>query len=341
MMRGRKQSGGAVNLIVVVLMLMVVGAGIALAASMVSTSIGDAVLEDDSTAALYLAESGVEAAVANYSASGACTNVGVGVTANVAFGRGTYTIQSATTAGALCRIVVLGAIGNVVRTIQADVSPRTTVGFDRVSQDTDNNNVALTHSTAGTDRLLLVLVARRISTSPPADNSVTYAGVPLELAAVRLRTVGGANVRSEIWFLPNPALGANTLQIQNANRIVVHAASFTGVDQASPLAVSATTCNDGNSGTAQINMTTVRNNSWLIDSVATEPGGGLSFAFGQLGISTQSAGGPNAVAGGASYRIVATAGASFMRWTFSTRDWAHCGIAVQPYQSRIVNWTEL
>jgi len=339
MIRGKER--GAVNLIVVVLMLLVVGAGIALAASMVTTSVGDAVLEDDSTAALYLAESGLEAAVGNYNASGTCSNVGVGTAANVAFGRGTYTIQSAAAVGGLCRIVVVGAIGDVVRTIQADVSPRTALAFNTVSQGTDNNDVSLAHSTAGTNRLLLVLVARRINTSPPAANSVTYAGVPLQLAAVRLRTVGGANVRSEIWYRANPALGANTVQIQNSSRIVVHAASFTGVDQASPLSLAATTCNDGNSNTAQINMTTERNNSWLVDSVATEPGGGLSFAFGQLGISAQTGGGGGHVAGGASYRIVPTAGPSFMRWTFSSRDWAQCGVAIQPSQGRIVNWTEL
>lgn len=331
---------GAVNFIVVVVLLTVVGAGLALGASMVTSSVTDSGVEDDSVAALYLAESGMEAAVANFGASNACTAAGVGAAAGVNFGRGTYTIQGATPAGALCRIVTIGAIGNVRRTIQADVAPGTAVGFSSVSQRTGNNNVSITHSTAGTNRLLLVLVARRTNTSPPAANSVTYAGVSLQLAGVRLRAVGGANVRSEIWFLANPALGANTLQIQNSNRIVVHAASFTGVDQASPLAPGAV-CNDGNSGAAQINMTTVRNASWLVDSVATEPGGGLTPAPGQLGVSTQSAGGPNAVRGGASYRVVPTAGASFMRWTFSGRDWAHCGAGVQPWQARIVSWTEL
>lgn len=341
MIRGKEKSRGAVNLIVVVLMLLVVGAGIALAASMVSTSVGDAVLEDDSTAALYLAESGLEAAVGNFNASGTCSNVGVGTAANVAFGRGTYTIQSAVVSGALCRIVVLGAIGNVVRTIQADVAFRTTVAFSSVTQDTDNNNAALTHSTAGTNRLLVVLLGRRTTTSMPAANSVTYAGVPLQLAGVRLRTAGGANVRTEIWFLANPALGANTLQILNADRMVIHAASFTGVDQVTPL-MAAAPCNDNAGTTARVDITTVRDGSWLVDSVTIPAGSALTAAAGQVGISTETTGGGGAhVAGGASYRIVPTAGNAFMQWTFTSRGWAHCGAAVQPWQARIVNWTEL
>ena len=342
MIRGKER--GAVNLIVVVLMLLVVGAGIVLAAGMVSTSVGDAVLEDDSTAALYLAESGLEAAVGNYNASGTCSNVGVGTAANVTFGRGTYTIQSAAVVSGLCRVVVSGAIGNVVRTIQADVAPTTTVGFDRVTQDTDNNNATLTHTTAGTNRLLLVLLARRTATSPPALNTVTYAGIPLQLAGVRLRTVGGANVRTEIWFLPNPALGANTLQIQNANRMVIHAGSFTGVDQTNPLRTALTTCSDGNSNTAQvdIDLTGGRNGSWVVDSVAVEPGATLAPAAGQVGISAESTGGGGGhITGGASYRIVPTAGAISMEWTFASRDWAQCGVVVQPALGGIVNWTEL
>lgn len=339
MMRGKQR--GAVNLIVVVLMLLVVGAGLALAASMVTTSVGDAVLEDDSTVALYIAESGLEAAVGNFNASRTCTNTGVGVVAGVSFGRGTYSIQSATVVGTLCQIVVSGAIGSVVRTIQADVALGSAIGLSSITQRRGNGNLSVAHATAGSDRLLVVLLALRTNTAPVSG--VTYAGVPLTLADARLRTAGGANVRSEVWFLPNPAAGTNTLDVQNSGgRIVLHAASLTGVDQASPLAASATTCNDGNSNAARLDITTIRSGSWLVDSLATEPGGGLTPAAGQVGTSLQSGGAPAVrVAGGASYRIVPTAGASFMEWTFSSRGWAHCGVAVQPAQGGIVNWAEL
>lgn len=341
MMRGKNQRG-AVNLIVVVLMLLVVGAGIALAASMVTTSVGDAVLEDDSGAALYLAESGLEAAVGNYNATGTCSNAGVGTVANVAFGRGAYTIQSAAVVGALCRIVVLGAIGNVVRTIQADVAPSTTVGINLpTTQATSNNNVAVAHSSTGTDRLLLVAIARRTSTPLPAAGSVTYNRVALQLAAVRLRTASGANVRSEIWVLPNPPLGSYSLQVQSSDRLVVHAGTFTGVDQVIPIPAAATACNDGASNTARVDITTVRRGSWLVDSLATQPAGRVTAALGQAGASAQSPGGPNGVLGGASFRVVPVTGASFMEWTFSSRGWAHCGVVVQPTQGGIVNWTEL
>lgn len=329
---------GAVNLIVVVVLLTVVGAGLALAANMLVSSVGDSVAEDDSVAALYLAESGLEAAVANFGASNACTAAGVGAGGAVPFGRGTYTIETAAPNGALCRLVALGAIGNISRRIQAEVA---SIAFNAYTTNTNDGTFTVPHTTAGTDRLLLVTLAFRGNNVDTTGVTVTYNGVPLTYA--KGTTI--EPLRTELWYLVNPPIGAGTITVTLDARLntIAHAISLTGVDQTNPLdpVAAATACNDGTSRTASVSLTTGRAGSWVVDALAVPMPVTATPGAGQTGWTDQITGTNNNVLGGISYKPVPLAGSASLSWGLNRRrKWVDCGVTVQR-SANIVTWTEL
>ena len=113
---GQRRERGAVTMIVVLVLLTVVAASMLILSGMVQSSVNDSVLEDDSIAALFLAESGLESATRAYATSETCTAAGVGA-GTYAFGRGTFTTAAVSGAGTACTLQSTGVIGNVTRVI--------------------------------------------------------------------------------------------------------------------------------------------------------------------------------------------------------------------------------
>lgn len=107
-------------MIVVLVLLMVVAASMLILSGMVQSSVNDSVVEDDSIAALFLAESGLERGARAFATSGNCGNIDAGV---YAFGRGTFEVISQGTTGLTatqCRIRAVGRVpsANVERAVE-------------------------------------------------------------------------------------------------------------------------------------------------------------------------------------------------------------------------------
>ena len=345
-MRARSREKGAVNLIIVVVLLAVIGVGMTLASTMLASSVSDSVVEDDTVAALYLAESGLEAAVANLRTSLVCDGAGVGVGGAVSFGRGTYTIQSAAPNGALCRVVVNGAIGNVRRTIQADVVFNTPIAFGAHTQATANaGSISASHTTGGVDRLLLVMMAVRSSAANPVTG-ITYGSAALTRFVGQ--THSAETVRSEIWFLANPPTGTDTVTatLSAAAGSVMHVVSLTGVAPSTPLdtTASASACAIGNGRIGGVTVTTTQAGSWVVDALAIRGDPTPTAVSGQTGWSAQqnAGGGARRITGAASHKSVPTAGPAFMAWTWGpNREWVECAATVLRVGPQIATWTEL
>ena len=110
---------------------------------------------------------------------------------------------------------------------------------------TSPNPFTFSHTTSGSDRLLLVSIASQ----PNGDDGVievatgvTYGGQALTIVGTEAQ--GPDNSRIEIWRLVNPPSGANTVSITfndpfddpvNEEGASVGAVSFTGVHQGTPL----------------------------------------------------------------------------------------------------------
>lgn len=123
---------GAVTAIAVLVLLMIVAVAMLILSGMLRSSVSDSVIEDDSVAALFLAESGLERAARVFAASGSCANVGAGL---FPFGRGSFEVSSLGAAGlspTQCRIRAIGRVTNtaIERTVDKVVDRSLVVNGD-------------------------------------------------------------------------------------------------------------------------------------------------------------------------------------------------------------------
>ena len=112
---------GMVMVMLVVLLLLVVGSALGVALLMSGSGATDATAQEDSIAALLLAESGMERARKRFADGTACTRAAM-KEGPIAIARGSFSIVSATFVGNICRIRAQGRVGNAVRTIEGDAT---------------------------------------------------------------------------------------------------------------------------------------------------------------------------------------------------------------------------
>lgn len=128
----------------------------------------------------------------------------------------------------------------------------------------DQTSLTWSHTVgAGSNRILVVGVSIRNSAGQTVS-SVTYAGVGLTFIGAQSN---GTNSRIEMWRLLAPATGTNSIVVTMSAgaHFVGGAASFTGVDQTTPLGtfVSAT----GNTSTPTVNASSATGEV-VIDTLA-------------------------------------------------------------------------
>lgn len=126
------------------------------------------------------------------------------------------------------------------------------------------------HTTAGANRYLVVGISM-LSVAGSSVTGITYAGVSLTKIG-HVASVTGA-VRAELWGLIAPALGTNTIEVTLSAALdsLGTAVSLIGVHQTQPTEGfnSATATNVG-AADATVDITTLTDNDWVIDQVATD-----------------------------------------------------------------------
>lgn len=125
---------------------------------------------------------------------------------------------------------------------------------------TSNN---LTHSTSGSDRLLLAHVYAGNS-----DNvtGVTYNSVGMTLVDKLLMTGAAAGQYIYIYYLLNPASGSNTLTVSSSTALggYISAVSYTGVKQTGALDGSNKGGEASGSTSISVSVNTTSDNAWLM-----------------------------------------------------------------------------
>lgn len=126
---------------------------------------------------------------------------------------------------------------------------------------------------AGSNRFLYVgLAIGKVLTDPLASaTSVTYGGQPLTKLDAESHLSG--SVRVEIWYMVNPPTGANNVVVTiplipgNQTEFIGGAASFTGVDQTSPINAPVF-FSQGTGSLAQSNVTITTPGAWTVDALS-------------------------------------------------------------------------
>lgn len=192
-------------------------------------------------------------------------------------------------------------------------SPQRIFLFPGISVDASSNSGYQTsqstytwnHTCTGADRYLRVGISM-LSVLGSSVSSITYNGIAMSL--LRAKASASGAVRAEMWELIAPATGTNTIAVTLSTALdsIGTAVSFNGVHQTSPSEASndASATNVG-AADATVNVTTVADNAWVSDVVASDDtaitvGAGQTQRAnitGTLGSGAESTEGPKSPAG--------------------------------------------
>lgn len=187
-----------------------------------------------------------------------------------------------------------------------------TLAFDASSSASSGGTSALTlaHTCTGTDLALVVMASCPNGYNYLAGSTATYNGV--SMGAARVNVAGGSNEYSYLWVLANPASGTHNIVVTPTGSayLDVIGASFTGVDQTTPVGSTANSQNGYAVSPYSTNITVASGGCAVDFFTKRSPSATLTVD----GTQTQIAQTANSVSrSGASYKAAATA----MSWTFS------------------------
>ena len=198
------------------------------------------------------------------------------------------------------------------------------------SGSTADSSLTISHTTSGTDRLMLVGVSIN-NDSLETVSSISYGGVLLtRVGAVDHQGSGGDDSRVEIWQLVAPEAGTHEVVINfsaNLQRYAVAGViTFTGVDQADPLGTFAGSYGDG----SIISLTVPSASDELVLGVfACETCTSVSFSPPAAQHWNVIAGGGNTIGAGASVEG-ASPDVTLGAFLGKIDHWAMGGVSIQP-----------
>lgn len=167
---------------------------------------------------------------------------------------------------------VASVFGGVALEIRAEIiqfDAATNSGYKSAAAEPDGIYSWSHTVSTGSNRYLVVGVSM-LSVAGSSVTGITYNSVAMTFIGA-VASVSGA-IRSELWGLVAPATGANTVEVTLSAALdsAAGAVSFTGVNQSLPFEAynSATATNVG-AADATVNVTTVADNDWVVDCVAT------------------------------------------------------------------------
>lgn len=207
------------------------------------------------------------------------------------------------------------------------------VVFDRTSSNNVSGNLSWTHvTTTATNRLMLVGVTfgDTGATNNTPVTSITYGGSSLTrvLGITNIYLFGTNRHRnSEVWQLINPPSGNNIVALTlggPTTNLIAGAATFSAVDQITPLSAATAKISPGTFGTTASVTLSSATNEIVFDTIAYDNTGTASPGSGQnqhwnIG----------AVQGGAASTKVGN-NVTTMSWTIPPSYWAHVAVAVKP-----------
>lgn len=213
------------------------------------------------------------------------------------------------------------------------------IAFDAVSESAvvAAASVTWSHTCTGADRILVVASVFRDDAGISDISSVTYNGVALTVIRRDNTSSLSHPAQSELWYLVAPATGANNIVITFGSTIDNLAAgtgiSLTGVDQAHPL-----DANNGAVGTAgnndpTVNLTTIRDNAWIIDFAYHADDDGCDVGAGQTSRTDRllTTGGSTDWMGVSTMGPKTPAGSETMNWTGGVDEfWCISSASFQP-----------
>jgi hypothetical protein len=219
----------------------------------------------------------------------------------------------------------------ILRTASPDIAAITDDGNDSIGTS-PTTTLTFSHTTTiQNSRVLIVGINIKNSDNPArAVTSVTYAGFPLTKIDSQDCTTGGVTCHAELWYLVNPATGANNVVITTTaatiQQIDAGASTYYNVDQTTPIGASAKA-----SGLTQPSAISVASNAsqLIVDTI-----GGDSFCnFGPSSGQTETWFQDSSRA---SYKPGA-AGTTAMGWGTCGENWAAVGVALNPPASPAPN----
>ena len=359
---GLMRQRGVAGLMAMIFLLVVVSLAAVTLLSMSSSDLHDTTAQNEGITALFAAETGIERASQLYSTGTPCSAALLPLPAPAApMALGTRaTFQSTAVAPVSlvgpvrCRLQVVGRVGKTARTIQAELGMAAgNITFVAASSSAANNAVvALTWAhtipaAAGPNRLLIVGVSIRRTAAEQVSvvPAPTYGSQTLTYIGSMNHPSGG--VRVELFSLINPAIGTFniTLNLSASTRARGGAVTLSGVDQITPLDL-APVFGNGSLTAPTVNITTVTNNAWVVDTLGSRLNANATVGAGQTQRwnSTTNGGPPNAIRGaGSTEGPKAPAGTVTMSWgLIPSQPWVLGAVALRPGgRVYVLNWQEL
>lgn len=138
------------------------------------------------------------------------------------------------------------------------------IAFDSSAQDTNigASPRTWTHTCTGNNRLLTVISIGSVGVDDVSG--VTYNGVAMT-SAVKIQLPGGSRWVT-LWYLLNPASGANTVSVNGSAQCSGLSASYTGVKQSGQPDATASNSSAGATSLATT-LTTIADNCWTVGGV--------------------------------------------------------------------------
>lgn len=154
-----------------------------------------------------------------------------------------------------------------------------TISAPTTSSFTTQSPISFSHTTsAGSNKILVVIIN---SVSNTTVSSATYNSV--SLTKFISNNDGNAQITTDIWYLINPTVGANTLSITMGGSVncVANAYDVTGGDTSTPLGAQNYIRQAGNNATpTSATITTQLSNSIILANMLTVNSNGNSVTYG-------------------------------------------------------------
>lgn len=205
------------------------------------------------------------------------------------------------------------------------------IAFDAASNSTyqaASSSYSWSHTCTGSNRYLVVGIA--MLSVAQTVSSITYNSVALTLLGVRSSLTGAARV--ELWGLVAPSTGSNTIAVTLTGSIASAgvAESYTGVHQTSPTeGFNSNQATNVGAADATVTVTTVANNDWIVDIVATDD---TSITVGAGQTQRNNVTGAGGSGADSDKGPISPAAATAMSWTNigALSTWSYGAIALRP-----------